>query len=134
MARTDISATASAIRWSGMCLTPNSFCRRLTMNTFEPQQLYAGYAYAYPHKTAYRALDPPVALSAAWAAERRDALFLYLHAPFCEMRCGFCNLFTTANPPASFAQDYLTALRRQAWRMREAVGAAQFSRLAIGGG
>jgi oxygen-independent coproporphyrinogen-3 oxidase len=104
------------------------------MNAFEPTPLYAGYAYAYPHKTAYRALEPPVALRDVWAAERRDALFLYLHTPFCEMRCGFCNLFTTANPPPGFAQDYLAALRRQAARTREALGQATFARLAVGGG
>jgi oxygen-independent coproporphyrinogen-3 oxidase len=104
------------------------------MNAFERTPLYAGYAYAYPHKTAYRALKPAVALREAWAAERRDALFLYLHTPFCEMRCGFCNLFTTVNPPSGFAQDYLAALRRQAARTREAVGQATFARLAIGGG
>ena len=101
---------------------------------FERQPLYAGYAYAYPHKTAYRPLDPPVALRKAWAEERSDALSLYLHAPFCEMRCGFCNLFTTANPPSGFALDYLAALRRQAARTREALGPATFARLAIGGG
>ena len=56
---------------------------------------YQGYVYAYPHKTAYRPLDPPRAARATlWADEPRDALFLYLHVPFCEMRCGFCNLFT----------------------------------------
>jgi oxygen-independent coproporphyrinogen III oxidase len=104
------------------------------MNAFEPTPLYAGYAYAYPHKTAYRALKPPVALRDVWAAERRDSLFLYLHTPFCEMRCGFCNLFTTANPPPGFAQDYLAALRRQAARTREALGPATFTRLAVGGG
>jgi oxygen-independent coproporphyrinogen III oxidase len=104
------------------------------MNAFERTPLYAGYAYAYPHKTAYRALKPQVALRDVWAAERRDALFLYLHTPFCEMRCGFCNLFTTANPPPGFAQDYLAALRRQAARTREALGQATFARLAVGGG
>ena len=104
------------------------------MNAFEPTPLYAGYAYAYPHKTAYRALKPPVALRDVWAAERRDALFLYLHTPFCEMRCGFCNLFTTANPPPGFTQDYLAALRLQAARTREALGQATFARLAVGGG
>jgi oxygen-independent coproporphyrinogen III oxidase len=104
------------------------------MDTLDRTPLYAGYAYAYPHKTAYRALDPPVALREVWAAERRDALFLYLHTPFCEMRCGFCNLFTTANPPPGFARDYLAALRRQAARTREALGEAAFARLAIGGG
>ena len=61
---------------------------------------YQGYLYAYPHKTAYRPLRPRPALRDVWAGEPRDALFLYLHVPFCEMRCGFCNLFTRANPPA----------------------------------
>jgi oxygen-independent coproporphyrinogen-3 oxidase len=104
------------------------------MNAFERTPLYAGYAYAYPHKTAYRALDPPVALRDVWATERRDSLLLYLHTPFCEMRCGFCNLFTTVNPPSGFAKDYLAALRRQAARTRESLGQATFARLAIGGG
>jgi oxygen-independent coproporphyrinogen-3 oxidase len=104
------------------------------MNTLEGTPLYAGYAYAYPHKTAYRALNPRISLRDAWVAERRDALSLYLHTPFCEMRCGFCNLFTTANSPPGFAQDYLAALRRQAARTREALGPATFARLAVGGG
>ena len=51
-------------------------------------------------ETAYRPLNPQPSLADVWADERRDALFLYLHVPFCEMRCGFCNLFTRANPPA----------------------------------
>ena len=48
---------------------------------------YAGYAYAYPHKTAYRPLTPQISLRQLWQGEDRSALFLYLHVPFCEMRC-----------------------------------------------
>lgn len=59
---------------------------------------YEGYAYGYPHKTAYRPLDPPVPLREAWQQEDKRNLFLYVHLPFCEMRCGFCNLFTTVQP------------------------------------
>ncbi|MCC2668124.1 MAG: Coproporphyrinogen oxidase family protein [Armatimonadetes bacterium] len=95
---------------------------------------FAGYAYSYPHKTAYRPLDPPVPLEEAWAGEDRSAAFLYLHVPFCEMRCGFCNLFTTANPAADVEQRYLAALRRQALRVREAIGPLRVGRMAIGGG
>ncbi|HEY0697532.1 MAG TPA: STM4012 family radical SAM protein, partial [Micromonospora sp.] len=95
---------------------------------------YQGYLYAYPHKTAYRPLWPRPALRDVWADERRDALFLYLHVPFCEMRCGFCNLFTRANPPAEQVSAYLAQLRRQAGRVRDALGAARFARVAVGGG
>lgn len=95
---------------------------------------YQGYLYAYPHKTAYRPLRPRPALREVWATERRDALFLYLHLPFCEMRCGFCNLFTRANPPAEQVRAYLRQVRRQARRVRDALGEARFTRAAFGGG
>ena len=95
---------------------------------------YAAYAYSYPHKTAYRPLAPPRPLGRVWADEPRDAVYLYLHVPFCEMRCGFCNLFTTANPRAEVAEQYVAALWRQARRVREAVGPARVARMAVGGG
>lgn len=95
---------------------------------------YVGYSYAYPHKTAYRPLRPPVPLKQAWKDERRDALFLYLHVPFCEMRCGFCNLFTLTRPKEGWVDAYLAALRRQAVRVRAALGEVRFARVAVGGG
>jgi oxygen-independent coproporphyrinogen III oxidase len=95
---------------------------------------YVGYAYAYPHKAAYRRLDPPVPLREAWRSEDRGAVFLYLHVPFCEMRCGFCNLFTTANPVEGMPAQYLRALEREADAAREAIGRLRVARMAIGGG
>lgn len=97
---------------------------------------YVTYAYSYPHKSAYRRLDPPRALRDVWAAEKKDALFLYLHVPFCEMRCGFCNLFTTANPKEVITRQYVAALERQAKIVRDALdgNAIRVARVAIGGG
>jgi oxygen-independent coproporphyrinogen-3 oxidase len=95
---------------------------------------YRGYAYSYPHKTAYRTLDPPASLAALWAQERREALFLYIHVPFCGMRCGFCNLFTKSRPAPSLVEGYLEALARQAAKVRDDLGQATFARFAIGGG
>ncbi len=95
---------------------------------------YQGYAYSYPHKTAYRRLPAPVPLSDLWAPERRSALFLYFHVPFCEMRCGFCNLFTQVRPKEGVARTYLDTLERQAHLVRDLLGQAGFARLAIGGG
>ena len=96
---------------------------------------YQGYLYAYPHKTAYRRFEPRRPLREVWRPERQDALFGYVHLPFCEMRCGFCNLFTRANPPAEQVTAYLAQLRRQAVATRDALaGEAAFAQLAIGGG
>lgn len=95
---------------------------------------YAGYTYSYPHKTSHRPFDKPVPLEQLWASERREALFLYLHVPFCEHRCGYCNLFSAASPPSHLVEEYVSAIKRQAPRVRDALGEAQFARLALGGG
>ncbi|MEU0567346.1 STM4012 family radical SAM protein [Nonomuraea sp. NPDC005983] len=96
---------------------------------------YEGYVYAYPHKTAYRPLDPRPLLKDVWAGERAGAL--YVHIPFCEMRCGFCNLFTRTGAPEGLVAAYLDALERQAGAVRDALEAAAstaFSTAAFGGG
>lgn len=98
------------------------------------QSPYQSYVYAYPHKMAYRPIEPSISLSQLWAQEDKSALFLYLHVPFCEMRCGFCNLFTTVHPTKSLESTYLDALERQAQQTILALGSASFARLAIGGG
>lgn len=95
---------------------------------------YQAYSYSYPHKTAYRALAEPQPLRQAWANENRDALFLYLHIPFCSYRCGFCNLFTLARPSADTVERYLDQLDRQLAATAEALDAHRFVRFALGGG
>lgn len=96
---------------------------------------FQGYAYAYPHKTSYRALQPPVPLSEVWSREDKTSLFLYAHVPFCSMRCGFCNLFTMTHPGADRVSSYLAALERQSVAVADALGKeAQFSRVSLGGG
>ncbi|MEU6016557.1 STM4012 family radical SAM protein [Streptomyces sp. NPDC047515] len=98
---------------------------------------YQSYVYAYPHKTAYHPLAERPALRELWAAERKDALSLYLHIPFCEVRCGFCNLFTRIGAPDELTTRYLDALDRQATAVRDALGDAdpvRFAAAAFGGG
>ncbi|MBE9128466.1 MULTISPECIES: STM4012 family radical SAM protein [unclassified Coleofasciculus] len=95
---------------------------------------YQAYVYSYPHKTAYRSINPPISLEKLWSEENRKALFLYIHIPFCEMRCGFCNLFTTVKTDSDFVTQYINTVRRQANRVKSALGDATFARFAIGGG
>lgn len=98
------------------------------------QHPFQGYAYAYPHKMAYRHLSPALPLDRLWAEEDRDALFLYVHIPFCEMRCGFCNLFTTTGATQTLVDDYLDALERQMQAVSGSLGTHRFARAAFGGG
>ncbi|MCR9201552.1 MAG: STM4012 family radical SAM protein [Planctomycetaceae bacterium] len=95
---------------------------------------YQSYTYSYPHKTAYRLFPEPVSLAQLWSCEDRDALFLYLHVPFCEHRCGFCNLFTQARPEDGLTTRYLRQLQTEADVVRSAVGDVRIQQLAIGGG
>jgi oxygen-independent coproporphyrinogen-3 oxidase len=95
---------------------------------------YRDYVYGYPHKTAYRPLSPHRPLADVWRGTDGDALALYLHLPFCEMRCGFCNLFTATDPQRDLVAPYLAALRRHAEAVADAIGARRFARLEIGGG
>lgn len=105
----------------------------LPMSFSQLKTPYQSYTYAYPHKTAYRALAPRQ-LSEVWQDQDKQSLFLYLHIPFCEMRCGFCNLFTTTNATESLEAAYLNALERQARQTRQSLGEMKVVQLAIGGG
>lgn len=95
---------------------------------------YLGYSYAYPHKTAYRPLERVRAIDEVWAEHDRSRLFLYVHVPFCAVRCGFCNLFTQKHPPAELPDAWLATLERQIAIVARALPDARFARWAIGGG
>lgn len=95
---------------------------------------FQGYAYSYPHKSSYRPFENPLSLKEVWSEENKERLFLYVHVPFCEMRCGFCNLFTIANPKETHESPFTQSLERQATEVKAALGDANFNRLAIGGG
>jgi len=95
--------------------------------------VYEQYTYSYPHKHTYQSLEKPIALKTAWQKEDTSNLFAYLHIPFCEMRCGFCNLFTIANPKGGVG-EYLDALQREARIYKETIAPTNFEEYAIGGG
>lgn len=98
------------------------------------QEGYSAYTYAYPHKSAYRALVSPIPLASIWQHEPRDDLFLYVHIPFCHYRCGFCNLFALGAPKADLVESFLTGLQRQIKACAQALGPHRITRMAIGGG
>ena len=86
------------------------------------------------NKTAYRALAQPESLATLWQEQDRSALFAYIHIPFCEMRCGFCNLFAMARPQPELVDRYVTQILAQMRVLDQVLGERRFARFAIGGG
>ena len=66
------------------------------------QSIAQSYIKQETRPTSDRPINQPVALREVWAKEDQRSLFLDVHIPFCEMRCGFCNLFATLNRIASY--------------------------------
>jgi oxygen-independent coproporphyrinogen III oxidase len=97
--------------------------------------VYQGYTYSYPHKTSYRWFDQPQSLEQHWSCVDLSNTFLYAHIPFCEMRCGFCNLFTTTDSSGDREMLFVEALERQARIVRNLLGPSlRVTTGAIGGG
>lgn len=105
-----------------------------TLENYIQQSYYHSYAYSYPHKMAYRSFEKELSLKEVWKDENKKDVFLYLHLPFCEMRCGFCNLFTLANPDSNLQNSFLSALFRQIETVGEELGQFDFANFAFGGG
>lgn len=103
-------------------------------NTYITAHPYRSYLYSYPHKTAYRDLQPPLSLESLWRDEPAESFFLYMHIPFCGARCGFCNLFTLPDKRTNVHTTYVDALERQARQWAEFTRHKPYARFAIGGG
>ena len=59
----------------------------------EFSERYEQYMYSYPHKTAYRSLHG-INFIDYFPKREEEMLSLYFHIPFCESKCGYCNLFS----------------------------------------
>ena len=95
---------------------------------------YVQYMYSYPHKTAYRSLDN-VNLRDYMENLAGEGHSLYLHLPFCESKCGYCNLFSVAGCGGAQRAAYLDVLPRQMEQYREILPCdTVFGDFTIGGG
>ena len=95
---------------------------------------YAGYSYAYPHKTAYRRFDPPIPLGELWSRRTDDRPVPLRARAVLRVRCGFCNLFTQHRPPEGHGTAFLGALEREVEAVTGEIGTGGFARIAVGGG
>lgn len=93
--------------------------------------IYQQYMYSYPHKTAYRPLENIVFQDYHSHLQTGDNS-LYIHIPFCESKCGYCNLFSVAGEPEKTVDAYLDAMERQS--AQYGLHEFFFRDLTIGGG
>lgn len=70
------------------------------------------YMYSYPHKTAYQHAE-----KFELPTELRDLsgqnISLYMHIPFCDSKCGYCNLFSIPSGNQILIDNYISAINRQ---------------------
>ena len=73
---------------------------------------YLQYMYSYPHKTAY---GPLTGVNLKDYGERLsgNGHGLYLHLPFCQTKCGYCNLFSVTGAKDEEIDRYLDGVERQ---------------------
>ena len=95
---------------------------------------YIQYMYSYPHKTAYGPLE---------GIHIKDYIHrlsgtknsLYFHIPFCQSKCGYCNLFSVTGQSERFMTSYVDAMERQAIQLAEIMPEdVTFTDLTLGGG
>ena len=96
---------------------------------------YTQYMYSYPHKTAYRPLEG-LRLSDFAQCLAGPGHSLYLHIPFCETKCGYCNLFSVTGQSAGQMDAYLDAVEGQLSQYQEILRplGTEFADFTIGGG
>lgn len=100
--------------------------------------LYQQYMYSYPHKTAYRQLENVDIKDYIPYMYNQDNT-LYFHIPFCESKCGYCNLFSIVGQGTDVVDRYIDAMERQVEQLvklfvNENGPKVNFSELVLGGG
>ena len=89
--------------------------------------------YSYPHKTAYRKLEN-ISFRDYVHTLSGTGHSLYLHIPFCESKCGYCNLFSVTGLTDDFFEKYTSAVIRQIKQFGEIIPAdTVFEDITVGG-
>lgn len=105
------------------------------LNSAIEMQLMLPYVYTYPPKGAYQAWDNWEAAVQHWTAVSGQ-INVYIHIPFCDMKCYFCDLFTVTKEKLDVIERYLNALHREITMMQAYLDteAITLSSIYFGGG
>ncbi|MFI5343714.1 MAG: coproporphyrinogen-III oxidase family protein, partial [Chlamydiales bacterium] len=76
--------------------------------TFSDNEM-PSYIYTYPVKKFYQPFTDWKKACESWS-QVEGPTTIYIHIPFCEMKCSFCDLFTATNQPKDVIERYVKAL------------------------
>lgn len=103
-------------------------------NNMPTSNPYTQYMYSYPHKTAYRTLTD-VHLKDYISRLSCSENSLYFHIPFCQTKCGYCNLFSVTGKSTEWMQSYVDAMEKHAKQLADILpNDVSFQDLTLGGG
>lgn len=71
--------------------------------------IWPGYVHCYPHKKAYRHIE--FDMQDAW--HDCSEMNIYVHVPFCDRKCSFCNLFSYAIYEDQIIEQYTNTICKQ---------------------
>lgn len=93
------------------------------------------YLYTYPPRKSFRSLTEDFTHEAAW--QDVDDINVYIHIPFCPVRCQFCCLFTipvSASGNQDLVDRYTEAVVREIASYQNILGHAHVKSIYFGGG
>ena len=99
----------------------------------EIEEIYSAYMYSYPHKTAYRELEN-IDMRSYTGMLQEQQNGLYIHIPFCETKCGYCNLFSVTGGKEEDFRLYIEAIDEHAKQLKSIASFAQWNSFILGGG
>lgn len=96
---------------------------------------YLQYMYSYPHKTAYSCVGKLDIEKYRRNLEAQE-VSLYFHIPFCETKCGYCNLFSVPAQTNDTIDNYISSIKRHSKQLREKIDFSKtnYNSLVFGGG
>ncbi len=95
---------------------------------------YIQYMYSYPHKTAYGLLENIYLINYFYHLEG-EGHSLYLHLPFCESKCGYCDLFSVTGLNETRIDNYIETVISQIKQYKQFLSQSTiFQDFIIGGG
>ena len=95
---------------------------------------YIQYMYSYPHKTAYGLLEN-INLNNYFYHLEGEGHSLYLHLPFCESKCGYCDLFSVTGLNETRIDNYIETVISQIKQYKQFLPQSTvFQDFIIGGG